>query len=465
MGVQLTALAVARREAFATGGRLSARRMAALLAWALACLTCAIGAALTRAAIPAPLYVDWPAGRVVDVAVGSYLWTAGIRSGQPAESIEVLGAAPMVRVALGDEFGVSVPSITRISGVEGLLGGAVFLIAAFAMPRVGMPGRSVALGVVGATSLGPLAPALGFPLALVPAAVPMLITWMALLAWSNENGRSRAQALAAAAIVGGTAMAVLAVTTITPGMEWPWYSLWNVPAAAVIAMGVISSAPTVIRSLKFAAPLRRRASLLLLDLLPAARSSHLLGSAQERSRLSTELHNAVLPELAQAILELDSAEPVGRARLGRLAESLRRLLADRQTSVIQHVGLADAVVSYVDGLEASIPVTVTTSTGDGRPRGDVELAAYRVIQLALRNALAHSSADAISVSVRAYAHEVALTVSDDGVGIDDDARRSAARRGHIGLVEMRQLAATVGADLAIRSVEESGTTVEFLWRR
>lgn len=442
---------------------ISARSLLGYAAAAFAGLALVAGAYVSAARFPAPLTLDPVSGRVVDVAIGSYVWTLGVRPGRPYETFDAADGGSSFRVALSDDLGVGFPVVTRVPALEGLAIALLLAVAALLASRIGIPGRNVTLGLAAAAALGPYPPVIGFPTALPVMAVPVLITGLAMA--SGSGGALPSRSLFAGVAAGGALVLVTFVATVTPSVEWPWSTLWLMPAVVVVALGLISPTAAIVSRLASPGPLGRRVTLALRDVVPIARSSHLQGSTEERSRLSAELHNSVLPELAQAILEIDANDGAGRARLDRMAARLRDSLSARQTAILGQLGLAGAIDSYCAGLRPPIPIRVSAAGSSFRPPTDVETVAYRIAQLAVGNALLHSGADAVSVAIDSTARAVALTVSDDGVGIDEEARRSAIRRGRIGLLEMRQLAAAVGGDLAVRTSPETGTAVRFAWLR
>jgi len=85
---------------------------------------------------------------------------------------------------------------------------------------------------------------------------------------------------------------------------------------------------------------------------------------------------------------------------------------------------------------------------------------YRIGYEAIRNACKHSGASRLEVELR-YAHDLALLVSDDGIGIDP----TIADRGkdeHFGLQGMRERAARIGGKLTLRSSSNSGTEIRLI---
>jgi signal transduction histidine kinase len=95
--------------------------------------------------------------------------------------------------------------------------------------------------------------------------------------------------------------------------------------------------------------------------------------------------------------------------------------------------------------EAGLPVELHV---DGEPAplpAGVDLAAYRVVQEALTNALKHAGAARAEVVVGYRPHEVLVEVSDDGRG--PGANGASADSGGHGLVGMRERVALYGGEL------------------
>jgi signal transduction histidine kinase len=92
--------------------------------------------------------------------------------------------------------------------------------------------------------------------------------------------------------------------------------------------------------------------------------------------------------------------------------------------------------------------------GDGRLPHDLEAGIYRVVQEALNNALKHSGAEQVTVSLRIGPEQVALEVADDGIGFDSQAAQAG---GGLGLRGMYERAAELGGKLSLQSGPGQGT--------
>jgi len=199
-----------------------------------------------------------------------------------------------------------------------------------------------------------------------------------------------------------------------------------------------------------------------------------LSVLEERARLARDLHDAVSQKLfsirvkARAASVLASRDPASgdTARAAAEMESVAALAGDAQAELRAVIdGLAPPDITE-DGLAGSLRryallagrahgVKVSFAADDLPALGaDREAALYRIAQEALHNALRHSGAAEVSMSVCAAARRVTLEVSDRGKGFEPE-----LAAGGRGLPSLRERAAGAGASLVIRSAPGQGTTV------
>ena len=103
---------------------------------------------------------------------------------------------------------------------------------------------------------------------------------------------------------------------------------------------------------------------------------------------------------------------------------------------------------------------VDVANGNVRLPDDTAVAAFRIAQEALRNAIQHADASEIEVRLTSYPDYLRLTVTDDGRGIAGgvEPRRFVAQ-GHLGLAGMRERAAMIGGKVEVQSAPDYGTVV------
>lgn len=191
---------------------------------------------------------------------------------------------------------------------------------------------------------------------------------------------------------------------------------------------------------------------------------------QERARLARELHDDTTQRLARlaidaARLEASQAEPAARDILGDLHQGLVDLSEDVRTlayqlhpSVLEDLGLADALRVECERLsrQHGVPIDLTLGKAPDAVPHATALCLFRVAQEALRNALRHSGASELKVSLSATDEGLQLVVRDDGAGFD--ATRQRARQ-TLGLSSMRERVTLLGGDFDVETAPGFGTIV------
>ncbi|MGW2670903.1 GAF domain-containing sensor histidine kinase [Streptomyces sp. NPDC001272] len=196
--------------------------------------------------------------------------------------------------------------------------------------------------------------------------------------------------------------------------------------------------------------------------------------AEERSRLAHELHDAVSQKLfslrltaqaAAALVDRDPARAKGElqqvaALAAEAADELRAAVTELRPAALDEDGLVATLRDHVRVLDRAHTARVTfTCDGVRALPAAQEEALLRVAQEALHNALRHSGADRVEVTLaRASAGGALLRIRDWGRGFSPPTVRKAGR--HLGLVSMRDRAAGAGGRLEVRSAPGAGTTIE-----
>ncbi|MFF9483173.1 GAF domain-containing sensor histidine kinase [Streptomyces sp. NPDC014733] len=195
--------------------------------------------------------------------------------------------------------------------------------------------------------------------------------------------------------------------------------------------------------------------------------------AGERARLAHELHDAVAQKLfslrltAQAATALVDRDP-DRAKCelhqvaalaAEAADELRAAVVELRPAALDEDGLVATLRSQAQVLDRAHSARVTFGAQGVRALpSSQEEALLRVAQEALHNALRHSGAGRVDVTLARHGQGALLRVADDGCGFDPGAVRTAGR--HLGLVSMRDRANGVGGVLTVKSEPGQGTAVE-----
>ena len=192
----------------------------------------------------------------------------------------------------------------------------------------------------------------------------------------------------------------------------------------------------------------------------------------ERARWARELHDETLQALAGLRVGLSAAlrrrDPGGYAAAIAQAvadieleiTNLRGIIADLRPSLLDDLGLADALRALIerrraDGLriDAWIEIGMLTSHGADPAVRDLETTVYRLIQESLTNIVKHACATSVTIDVHTGEDALAVRVVDDGRGFDP-----ATPPAGFGLAGMRERVFLLGGALAIDS-GAAGTTL------
>jgi signal transduction histidine kinase len=193
-----------------------------------------------------------------------------------------------------------------------------------------------------------------------------------------------------------------------------------------------------------------------------------LSVLEERGRLARELHDAVSQRMfsirahahaASALVgsgdpDRAAIEVAAIAELGAQAHAELRAVIDGLAPP-ELDGLASSLRRYavLASRAHGVPVEVTAAdTGGVDPA--VAAAVFRVAQEALHNALRHSGAARVRVTLARTARRITLTIADDGTGFDPE-----LAAGGLGLASMRERASCAGGTLRVRSAPGAGTEI------
>ena len=197
---------------------------------------------------------------------------------------------------------------------------------------------------------------------------------------------------------------------------------------------------------------------------------------EERHRLARDLHDGVAQTLAntaigieiasrRAKLDVDAALvelSVLRERLLDTQKGLRDILFALRPLALEDGGLPAAVRALCERLDGMNGSRVVARRVDSlrRLRPEVEAGAFTILREAANNALKTGRAPNVRLDVYDEDDSVIAVVDDDGKGFDvGEVLRSYATRGSLGLLQMRESARRIGAQLSIDSSPGNGTRI------
>jgi signal transduction histidine kinase len=200
--------------------------------------------------------------------------------------------------------------------------------------------------------------------------------------------------------------------------------------------------------------------------LREAQERLVLAREEERRRLRRDLHDGLGPTLAALSLQVDTV----RNRLGAGTRDdevddallhlrggiqatvldVRRIVEGLRPPALDDLGLVEALHQLVEG--SVVPAAVDAVALPRLPAA-VEVAAYRVVQEALTNAVRHAQAEHVEVRVELCDGRLLVTVCDDGIG------EVVPRTEGVGMSSMRERAEEIGGTFEVLPVAGRGTRV------
>lgn len=196
--------------------------------------------------------------------------------------------------------------------------------------------------------------------------------------------------------------------------------------------------------------------------------------SEERNRIARELHDSVAQILTSIGLNLewcrqqlaeDSPLYEKILCLKQLARNgiyeIRNTIYELSAINISELGLAPALVGIsqefqrITGIEADLTVV-----GEVRRLPlNGETALYRVAQEALYNVFKHAQATHVDLKLEFTSHELLLTITDNGIGIPEEAIKQSREGTTFGLKNMWERIEKLKGKLQITDLNGSGTRV------
>ncbi len=352
----------------------------------------------------------------------------------------------------------------------------VVVVEALTEPTIRDPGLHA---VAGGAAMLALAWRRSYPLSVVVTVVLALIALGA-----NGSGLSLVFALVVMAFTVGS--------ETEGGRSWIGLALLGVPFNAALmfnlgeaAAGDVGAVVTFVvvpwlagRVLRQRAEHLAQAHARAVELELAAEHEAERAAASERVRLARELHDVVSHSIsviaiqAQAIRRrLPKTQPREIEDLAGVESAAREAMAEmrRLFGVLRDEGQGaalspqpglDELGRLVDRVRATgMSVEVVTEGAPVDLPPGLDLAAYRILQEALTNAMRHSQGARVRVALVFHPDQLELSVDDDGRGLVNGALVEGAGPSGHGLRGIRERAELYGGTLSVQSTELGGTRV------
>lgn len=191
---------------------------------------------------------------------------------------------------------------------------------------------------------------------------------------------------------------------------------------------------------------------------------------EERATIARELHDSIAQSLSCMKMQVSCLQMQGDA----LSDNCRELLSQIRNELNASPGATARAVNDLpftaDGTGLRPALEASCQEYSARfgftvkldyqlpPRLVPSHQAIHLLQIAreaLSNALKHSQADEVVVTVVQNGKQVKLTVQDNGCGVPENAERS----NHYGMIIMRDRAQSLRGDCRVRRRETGGTEV------
>jgi signal transduction histidine kinase len=200
-----------------------------------------------------------------------------------------------------------------------------------------------------------------------------------------------------------------------------------------------------------------------------------LAVMEERGRIAREMHDGLAQVLGYVSVELQTIELFTKdgkqeSALAELEQARRNVqlaqadvrenILSLRTTLSDNAGLLPALREYIEeyGVQTGIEARFACSLSNDPPLSPVvEAQIVRIVQEALTNVRKHSQAKKAQVRLAQRSDCLSITISDDGTGFE-----FTNKRGHYGLLTMRERAESAGGGLTVNSQLGQGTQVE-LW--
>lgn len=203
-----------------------------------------------------------------------------------------------------------------------------------------------------------------------------------------------------------------------------------------------------------------------------------LGQEEERKRLARELHD----ETVQTLIALNQQIELAERELGHAPalaaqrlQTLRPLVTETMAGLRRQIQALRPLYLEDLGFVAALEMLVRQNTQQAGIIGDfevvgepppaispaLEITAFRIVQEALHNTVAHAQPSWVHVEVRFEREGLSLRIEDDGVGFDVPTHPFLlAQQGHFGLLGMHERTQAHGGRLQVQSDVGKGTTIE-----
>ena len=148
---------------------------------------------------------------------------------------------------------------------------------------------------------------------------------------------------------------------------------------------------------------------------------------------------------------------IARAAYG----DVHNLALELRPAILDRLGLIPTLQWYArqQAKHGRCEITLEADAFPAQLPSDLLIAAYRIVQEAVSNAVRHGNPKRIEIRAHYRPGSIELQIRDDGIGFNPSTPVGQEQAGGLGLVGIRQRAADLGGHVSIGSHPGSGTEI------
>jgi signal transduction histidine kinase len=136
-------------------------------------------------------------------------------------------------------------------------------------------------------------------------------------------------------------------------------------------------------------------------------------------------------------------------------------MSELRPPMLDDYGLRPALHWYAKDFSKRTGIAVDVLGDDATERAapEIEITLFRIAQEALTNVAKHAQAARAQIELDHSNSHCVMTVTDDGIGIDDRRPMDSRQRSGLGMVTMRERTQAVGGHFHVRAKPGGGTQI------
>jgi signal transduction histidine kinase len=194
---------------------------------------------------------------------------------------------------------------------------------------------------------------------------------------------------------------------------------------------------------------------------------------EERKSIARELHDDLgqaltavkidLGIIRQSVSDNDTVVKINKVSdlVGYTIKTVQRLTSQLRPEILDDLGLESAIEWYTSEFAQRNKVAVFLNLEPGITISpEASLIIFRIIQESLTNIARHAKAERVDIELITINESITLTITDNGIGINEGQIKS---KKSFGIIGMKERAASLGGTFDIYRNNESGTVIKLIF--